>query len=399
MRELRILCLVLFSLLSHGGIQAEQQNVSTVDSTVRMRHDYITASLLVVSPSSEVYSMFGHCALRLQCPTHHMDYCFTFESSTDTEGALQFLRGKSAGGFVAAPTTNYLDYYRQEGRSVTQHTLLLTPEEKLRLWQAADQEIARGFCYHYDYMHTQCASMVVSLITSVLPTSVAYPTYPDQLQGSFRDQMLTESAPYPWSRFFWQSIMGPEGDETEPFEQKLTPRLLPIVWQQTTIADQSRPLIKGQGQPLVAPAAEKETCWFTPARACTILFIIVILLTIGQYRFGWHRLPLAIDLTLLTFHTLVSIFITALVFFSTLEATQWNWYLPVFNPLPLVLWIIKPAWLSWISGCLLAVMLLTVVLTPLIPQLDWPQALLMGSLAVRLITRINNNTISQKLKK
>ncbi len=402
MKRLRILSIMMLCLLLQLHIQARQESVSAVDSTDRMRSDYITASLLVVTPSSEVYSMFGHCALRLQCPTHQMDYCFTFETSTDSEGLLHFFYGKSKGGFAAAPTDRYLDYYRQEGRAVTQYLLNLTPEEKLRLWQAADQEIARGYCYHYDYLHTQCASMVVSLITSVLPGPVSYLSCPAQLQGSFRDQMLTESAAYPWSRFFWQTIMGPEGDDTEPLVQKLTPRLLPVVWQHIAVGDQPRQLTTGDGQQLVTPpVVQTETCWLTPTRACTLLLFIIIAITFGQYRLGWQRLPHITDLTLLVFHTLVGILITGLVLFSTLEATQWNWYLPVFNPLPFIVWLIKPDWLTWISGCLLAVILLTILLTPLIPQLDWPQALLMGSLAVHLATRIkiNNIVINKKNKR
>ncbi len=370
-------------------LSVEGQTVSAVDTAAMQRDDYIAASLLVVSPAAEVYSLFGHCALRLHCPSKDMDYCFTFETSTESMGLLNFFRGKAKGGYSAVPTSAYMDYYRQQGRSVTAYALNLTPAEKLNLWQQADREIALGFTYHYDYMRTQCASMLITLVSSVLPTPVSYRELPAQLAGSFRDQMLTESVPYPWSRFFWQTIMGPAGDDTEPLVQKTTPRLLPQLWQHTTLGSEERPLITASSQPqLLVTATPVDSTWLTPMRACTLLFIVVLLLTLCQFKGHCLWMACATDWLFLVFHVIVAIALTLLVLFSSLEATQWNCYLPVFNPLPEVLCLIRPTWLPWISRCLLVVILLTLLLTPFIPQLDWPQALLMATLGVRLTPRL-----------
>lgn len=364
--------------------------MSAVDTTAMMRSDYITASVLIVSPADEIYSMFGHCALRLNCPSKKMDYCFTFESSTDTKGLVNFFRGKARGGFVAAPTDSYVEYYRPTGRGITEHILNLTPAEKLTLWRNVDQSIAKGFSYHYDYMHTQCTSMVVYLVSGALSAPVTYHQLPNQVEGSFRDQMLAESVPYPWTRFFWQTVMGPEGDSTQPLEQKITPRLMPTVWQHATVGNEQRTLTDGYGQQLIK--ADEPTSsmpsWLTPSLACTLLIIIAIILTAGQLKRGWRCLPHAFDGMLLAIHLLLAIGLTALVLFSELEATQWNWYVLVFNPLPELTWLVRPTWLTWVCRCLLAVIMLTWVLTPFIPQLDLPHALLMGSMAVRLSPRI-----------
>ena len=393
------LTICLLFPLTAGG-----QTTAAVDTTAMMRDDYITASLLIAEPAHEPYSLFGHCAIRLQCPSHQMDYCFTFETSINTQGLLNFFRGKSKGGFAAAPTTDYIAYYRASNRGLTQYHLNLTPAEKLRLWQQVDEEIAYGANHRYNYLHTQCVSMIVSLVTSVLSAPVGYHQLPDQLQGSFRDQMLAESVHYPWSRFFWQTIMGPEGDETEPLEHKLTPRTLPAAWQHTTMGNESRSLITGPVKPLVAhkaPMADSFASGFTPLHACTLLLMVVCMVSVGQWRYGWKWLPVITDVILLTFYTLLALALTALVLFSDLEATRWNWYLPVFNPLPLLLWLIRPAWLSWTGRCLLAVIVLLLVLTPLVPQLDAPHALLMAAIGIRLlfipqvlITQKNNKTES-----
>lgn len=378
----------------------ETQASSPVDTTAMMSNDYITASLLVVSPSAEPYSLFGHCALRLQCPDHKMDYCFTFETPTDAKGLYNFFRGKAMGGFAAAPTKAYLDYYRHAGRGVSQHQLNLTPQEKLMLWQQADKEIVRGDSYRYNYLHTQCASMVIDLITSVLPAPVGYKQLPAQTDGSFRDQMLTESVPYPWSRFFWQTIMGPAGDETGPFEHKLTPSTLPEVWRQATLSDDNRHIISGDAETLTTTASvSSATIWtrlLTPTGVFSLLLILVVVITFGQWKWGWRCLPLFTDSLLLAIYTILALGLTALVLLSDLEATQWNWYLLVFNPLPLLLWAVRRNWLPVICAALLVAILSLLILTPFVAQLDLPHALLMATIGIRTASSCKESLITNK---
>lgn len=392
--------LLTMLLLTSNVSRAASEAAAAPDSLEQLKPDYITASLLVVSPAAEPYSLFGHCALRLQCPDHKMDYCFTFETPTDAKGLYDFFRGKAMGGFAAAPTPAYLEYYRNAGRGVAQHQLNLTPKEKLMLWQHADKEIVRGGCYRYNYLHTQCASMVIDLITSVLPSPVGYRQLPAQTNGSFRDQMLTESAPYPWSRFFWQTIMGPAGDEMGPIEHKLTPHTLPEVWRQATLTDDNRHIISGDAEILTAGlspvAIHPSSIWhglLTPIGVFTILLLLVVVITIGQWYLGWKRLPFLIDSVLLAAYILLALGLTALVLLSDLEATQWNWYLLVFNPLPLLLWAFRRKWLPEICTCLIVAILILLVLTPFVAQLDLPHALFMATFAIRLLLKSNIKTI------
>lgn len=392
--------LLTMLLLTSNVSRAASEAAAASDSLEQLKPDYITASLLVVSPAAEPYSLFGHCALRLQCPDHKMDYCFTFETPTDAKGLYDFFRGKAMGGFAAAPTPAYLEYYRNAGRGVAQHQLNLTPKEKLMLWQHADKEIVRGGCYRYNYLHTQCASMVIDLITSVLPSPVGYRQLPAQTNGSFRDQMLTESAPYPWSRFFWQTIMGPAGDETGPFEHKLTPSTLPEVWRQATLSSDNRHIISGDSETLTTTASvSSASIWtrlLTPTVVFSLLLILVVVITFGQWKWGWRRLPLFTDYLLLAIYIILALGLTALVLLSDLEATQWNWYLLVFNPLPLLLWAVRRKWLPVICAALLVAILSLLVLTPIVAQLDLPHALLMATFGIRTASSYKESLMKNK---
>lgn len=388
---MRIIARTLFILICLGllfplNTKAEEQN---------LRDDYIRASLLVVDPAAEVYSVFGHCALRLDCPSQQMDYCFTFEMSTTAEDVVSFFKGTAMGAFKPAPTDLYIDYYRQQGRSVKEYVLNLLPSEKLQLWRVADEEIAKGFSRRYGYMHAQCSSMIVYLVSRALEAPVSYHQLPEGLDGSFRDLMLEACKPYPWSAFFWQSIMGPEGDETEPLAHKLVPAKLPLVWQNVTVGSEGRHLIVSQGQLIVEGTNNADSCWLSPCVVFLLVLLVVIFISLLQLLKGWRMLPLAIDILLLTVHTLVSVFLVWLVCFSEQEGTGWNWYLLVFNPIPLLLWIAVPRWRRQICYCLCGVMILTLALTPFIPQLDLPHALLLACFAVRLVTRLKVKSKTQ----
>lgn len=383
MIQLRTIILTAFCLLL-TTVRADIQGEAVAATEAQLQDDYIAASLLIVSPSSEVYSLFGHCALRLSCPSQEMDYCFTFETASDTKGLLTFLQGKARGGFLASRTDHYIDAYHEAGRGVTQYTLNLTPMQKLRLWMLVDGEIERGYSRHYDYLHTQCTSMLVSLLKqAVAPESIRYQELPAAVTGSFRNVLLTTSH-YPWSTFFWQSVMGPQADANEPLEDKFVPVLLSEVWQNALCGDtELRPLLSGTPTALTPAAVGHDTAFPSPLVLFGLCLLGIVVVTLGQVFLKWRRLPIGIDATLVVLHTLVALTLSWLVLYAQLEGTAWNWYLLAFNPLPQLCGIITHQWVL-VSKCLLALMIVLLVLTPFVPQLDLPHGLLTACFATRL---------------
>ena len=385
----------MIGLLLPVATWAEGQAQSAVDTAAMKCNDVIKVSLLIIDPSGDACSLYGYCALRLQCPSEQMDQILAFEPSADTKGWLNLLRGKAKGGFAATPTDHYLAACRETGTGVTEYELNMTPEEKLELRKTADEELAKGYHRNYGYMHTQCTSMVVCLVNRALGTRIKYNELPEALNGSFRDLMLSASDHYTWTTFFWQTLMGPEGDEKESLAHKLIPQLLPVAWAKATIGSEKRRLIEDPGTKIVQGLVNTQAsiCWLSPLAVFTFLLVFIIVVSVGEWRQNWRRLPRIVDAILLTGHTLLSLFVTWLVLFSTQEGTQWNWYFVAFNPLPLLLWILVPSWRLWICRCFLMVLLLFLALTPFIPQLDVPHALIVAGLSVRLYRKIRSMTI------
>lgn len=368
---------LFFPLMAWAGGQTS----ADVDTAAQLRDDYIRASLLVAEPSCEVYSLFGHCALRLECPSAQMDYSFSFETSADTRGLIRFVRGASMGGFMAARTDRYLDAYRKAGRGVAEYELNLDPKEKLRLWQIVDEELAKGFSRHYDYLHTHCTSMIVALVQQASREPIVYSDVPAALQGSFRNVLLTTSR-HPWSTFFWQTVMGPAADATGPLKDKFVPVLLPQVWKRAGVIRGESPF--GVESVRVSTAASL----FSPTLVFSCLLLAAVGLTLVQrLRGGWRRVAGLVDGTLLALHLVAGLALLWLVVCSRLEGTQWNWYLLAFNPVPEVAGVLTQRWLL-VCRCTLGLLLTALLLTPFVAQLDLPHALLTGIFAVRLAARL-----------
>lgn len=384
MTRLRPIIAAIACLLLTATLHAGQPGKDTAAPLPQQQDGYIRASLLVISPAAEVYSLFGHCALRLDCPSQRMDYCFTFETADDTKGILAFLKGEAKGGVRASRTDRYLQTYHDAGRSVAEYPLCLTPEQKLRLWMTVDEEIARGSTRHYDYLHTHCASVAAELVErAIAPSVLHYGELPPSLQGSYRDVLFAASH-HPWSTFFWQTIMGPAADRKAPLRCRLVPVLLPQAWQHATAEGAPCPILCASPTVLVdAPKGRHGASMPSPTLVFGLLLLLAASASAGQHLWGWKQLPAATDILLASLHSLLAVGLLWLVACSRLEATTWNWYLLVFNPLPALAGLATHAW-AMAGQCLLAMCLITLLLTPFIPQLDLPHGLLIASIATRL---------------
>ena len=235
---------------------------------------FIRASLLVLEPGREVYSAFGHAALRLECPSKGLDYSFTFEMDTDLGATLSLLFHRAKAGFAAAPTPLFLRQYRAERRGVKAYRLNLNPVEKQTLWRNLDQEVAAGAHWDYDYPAVNCASMCIYMVEKSLANNrLTYHHLSPILNGTYRDVLHHISQNAPWARLVWDILLLGRGDKTGQPEDKMTPALLAEAWQHATLTDStghSRPLITGRPAALLPAGPRQEPGWFTPA-ACALL--------------------------------------------------------------------------------------------------------------------------------
>jgi Domain of unknown function (DUF4105) len=123
-------------------------------------------SLLTCSPGAELYSTFGHSALRVKDSTG-MDIIFNYGTFdfNDPDFYAKFVRGK-LNYFVSVEYFNdFLAAYQYEQRGIIEQTLQLTCAQKQQLFEALKTNAKEeNKFYKYDFLYDNCSSRLRDMI-------------------------------------------------------------------------------------------------------------------------------------------------------------------------------------------------------------------------------------------
>ena len=315
---------------------AERNALQGFNDTIdRLADDFVEAYVVIADPGGHLYSVLGHCALRLKCDAFHLDYVFSYESEGVEQKTLAFLAGHLKMGLFAIPIDDYCATYAEEGRGVRQYPLNLSPLVKQELWRILDDEVARGNQLDYDYYHRGCAISCVRFVNKALKgKKIQYAPWERQ-QVSGRELVREHTTNSLWVRFVTCFISGDEVDELLYGEnQLLIPEDLVAAWQNATL--DGKTLLDLEPEVLVKGEPQTGNSWFTPL----VFSLLILLLCIVNF---WSNKPYW-DWLMLGAITIIGIMMTYLLFVSDLCCTDWNWLYIAFNPLPIILWHWRKYW-------------------------------------------------------
>lgn len=280
---LHILCTCLLCC----GFVTAQVPADSIDRAAQ-DEDFVRASLLVIGPGDNVVTCFGHAAIRMQCPTHQLDYCFTFEMKLAEGEHTKFLTGQAKAGFMAAPTGVFMEQYKRQGRSINEYDLNLTPKQEQTLWRNLDREIAQEARWSYDFITVNCGSMCVWIIQqSLLDEHIEYQQLPTVLQGTYSDVMDYVGEDAPWLNLYFHVRYFSRRNDTGTLADKMAPTLLAEAWQHALLTSPtggSRPVITASRQ-LAPQTLRTGPVWLTPAKALVIAIIIIIVFIFIKTKF------------------------------------------------------------------------------------------------------------------
>lgn len=381
-------CVSGLSLSMRGAdLTAEQ-----IDSLARTP-DFVKVSLIVVTPGEKPYSILGHEAIRLQCPMQDLDYCYSFEQQMQGKYVYDFLKGEGRGGYVAIETPGYIEMYRREGRGIKEIPLNLNPLEKQRLWMIMDGRLEEGQTSTViDHMNVQCSSMCVWPLMEALDEGsyIDNGELPPSVVPTMRGQLAPHRERAPWACWWWNLVIGTEGDEEREASMLITPYRQEMLWQNASVVDKEgkrRALFAGKSHKLLEQTKEDNPFPLTPEMVFGSLLILTLLITVMESRGSWKMAGDVLDTLLLIWQTSLGLLLLWLKLFSSLPATDGNWYLWVYNPLPLLLWLIlrrKSGYFRvyWLYSGILVLMLLA---SPLLPQATLGMQLPLCSMLVRTL--------------
>ena len=211
------------------------------DTIDRLAPDFIKASLITADPGNQsLFSVFGHAAIRLQCPTYDLDYCFSYESENLSKDIGRFASGKMQMGMMAFPLKDYLPL---DPRAISEYPMNLPPHAKVKLWEILDGHLQEEYCMQYDYLHKACAYMNLVMLdemdAALEDIEIKYNEFPTNLEKmTYGDLLCAESNEASWTRFWISTICyGKETiDPNIPIKHKVMyPDLLVYTLQHATI--------------------------------------------------------------------------------------------------------------------------------------------------------------------
>ncbi|MBB4044539.1 hypothetical protein GGR06_002334 [Bacteroides reticulotermitis] len=373
--------------------------------TTATENDSIRLSLLTCAPGEEIYSLFGHTAIRYENPSRGIDAVFNYGifSFSAPNFVLRFALGETDYQLGATDYEYFAKEYEYDGRSVWQQVLNLTNEEKTELIRLLEENYRpQNRVYRYNFFYDNCATRPRDKIEESIEGQVVYPTTPPDNARSFRDIVHQYCQGHPWARFGIDLCVGSDADAPITRRQMMfAPFYLMDFFAQAQISGQQteRPLVSSV-EKIVDVTPEKDTAWMpTPLQCALLLFILTAAGTI--YGIRRKKGLWGIDLFLFGIAGVAGCVLAFLAIFSQHPAVSSNYLLFVFHPghlflLPYIVYCIRKGKKCWYLVLNLAVLTLFIVLFPLIPQrFDFAVV----PLALSLLIRSASNLILTYKKK
>ena len=308
--------------------------------------DSIRVSLLTCSPHDEIYSLYGHTAIRYEDKASKTDIVVNY-------GMFSFKKPFFVARFVLGLTDyemgiqDFNDFcyeYQYFGSQVTQQEINLTPEEKGQLLKALQDNYANARVYRYNYFYNNCTTKARDIILKSINGKIEYKNAIDK-SVSFRDLIHGCNANYSWASFGNDLLLGFKADmQTTREEQQFLPDNLMRDFGQAKIvsADGSaRPLVKNteiivKGNDHAIAGKTKVTPQFVFITLLLLIAAIVVAEFKTKMRFLW------VDISLLLSSGLAGLILFVMLF-SEHPTTSTNLQIFILCPLNLywAIYIIK----------------------------------------------------------
>lgn len=334
------LLLAVFGFLTASAQTAEATTETAADSAKSL--DQVEISLLTCSPGTQIWSVFGHTAIRVYDPVHQQDLAVNYGifSFAKSNFILRFVFGLTDYEMGIEPMDMFLYGYSRNGRGITQQRLRLTNAEKLAILQAIDENYQpANRVYRYNYFYDNCTTRARDILESHIINKVDYHADP-AVTTSYRDMVHAAVEDHPWYRFGYDLLLGIGSDlKTDYRAQQFLPDSLMASFGRATLrTNQGNISLVDSTFTLLEPnaanvpeesAVEKFFGYLTPSLLFLIILISVALL-------GFHiRKTWLFDAIVLPIVGLAGFVLVAMIF-SEHPTVKVNFQLLLLNPLALI---------------------------------------------------------------
>ncbi|HET9052771.1 MAG TPA: DUF4105 domain-containing protein, partial [Cyclobacteriaceae bacterium] len=245
-------------------------------------------SVLTLGPyQGELYSAFGHSAIRVYDPASERDLAFNYGvfDFDQPNFYLNFTRGHLLYKLGVYPYDLFRDYYISHNRFVHEQVLNLTPEQKQKVfdylfWNAQPENVN----YLYDYFYNNCATKVRDVFAEVFADSLKFDAAYATAGYTVRDLTHSYLSQQPWGELGIEICLGqPMDKKLTTYEYMFIPDYIESGFNHATL--NGKPLVKETISVYEATPEETSFAVFHPWIVFGLFLIVILMIT---YR-DWKR--------------------------------------------------------------------------------------------------------------
>ena len=312
----------------------------------------IRISLLTCTPGTELYSTFGHSALRVIDSIRNTDRVFNYGTFDFYDPAFitKFVKGKLLYFVDTSSLPHFMWEYEEYKRGVTEQVINLSCEEKQTMVAALDENIKEeNKFYLYDFNYDNCTTRLRDILEKAAGKQLETKNILPKPGTTFRHliHVYLDRGGQQWSKLGIDMLLG------NPMDKKVTNREAMFLPDYLLMAFDSSKL---NGQPVVNEKtillnyfeSYKTKSGITPFIVFGVLFLVIAVLSFFT-RKTWNVFFKIFDFLFFTFLGLIG-FLILFMWFGTDHAMCRNnfnilWALPTHLPVAFML-LSKKRWVN-----------------------------------------------------
>lgn len=316
-------------------------NISTVKAEEQIFEpsDEISISLLTCQPGKEVYSLYGHTALRFHNKTKGIDLAinygiFSFQQPFFT---LRFIFGLTDYQMGIEPFQNFCMQYAYRERGIYEQILRLTEKEKATIAAAIMHNYQpENRVYRYNYFDNNCTTKARDMIADNLDADINYNHTTSSQTYTYRKLTHLYTENDRWTRFGNDLLLGLPADyPITNRQQQFIPEFLQNDFEKATLKNSENHRLVTQSHWVIPPfdnTANKPEA-ILPIHVLTILSLLNLMFLFLEIK-KKSRFQTYDFITMLL--TGIPGIVLFMMIFSQHPTVSLNLQILLFNPLSLI---------------------------------------------------------------
>jgi hypothetical protein len=328
----------LFLLIFSGSLPAQ----------INAAHTRI--SVITCGPGEDLYSLFGHTALRVTDSVNHTDSVYNWGGFTFDQPYfyLKFMRGQLLYYSLADNYPDFMAEYVYEQRNVYEQVLHLDSASKQKIIDAVHFNMqGNNRFYKYDFLLDNCTTRIKNIVLQNSGATIANRVVPDKTTPRDLIHYYVERGSEPWTELGLDILLGSRVDKVVSNDEAMfmpeffMKGLSEAKKQDVNIAENRTVLLQGS-------VPENSSGKYIPLIVLSIICIVIFF--VSKLKSAWaKRTIIFIDSLLLYITGLLGILLLFMWFGTdhTVCKNNFNlcWALPFNLPVAFLLFK-KKAWLS-----------------------------------------------------